>query len=100
MDIFQVLAEPRRRNIVEMLATRGSLTATAISDRFNVSPPAISQHLKVLLDAHLVRMEKQGRERIYDINPEAMDKYQEWFKKVHKMYTERFDRLDLLLKRR
>lgn len=99
MDIFEVLAEPRRRSIMEILANKGQLTATAISDKFKISPPAISQHLKVLREAHLVKVEKQGRERIYRINPEAMQQFEIWLKRITVMYSERFDRLDALLER-
>ena len=58
MDKFHALAEPTRRHIVEMLAREGELTAGDIQARFNVSAPAISQHLKVLREARLVQVEK------------------------------------------
>ena len=58
MDAFTALAEPTRRNIMEMLATNESLSATDIYKNFKASAPAISQHLKVLKTANLVRVEK------------------------------------------
>lgn len=69
MDKLYALAEPTRRTILEMLAKEGQLSATEISDRFNVSPSAISQHLKVLREANLVLMEKRAQQRLYRINP-------------------------------
>ena len=72
MDKFHALAEPTRRDIIEMLATSGQLSASQICDKFPVSPPAISQHLKVLREAKLVRMEKRAQQRIYQLNPEGM----------------------------
>ena len=89
MDIFTALAEPTRRTIIEMLAEKGELSATDISDQFDSSPPAISQHLKVLREAKLVRMEKRSRQRIYQINPSAMQELGQWMK--------RFDRLEKIL---
>ena len=57
-DIFNALAEPTRRDIIEMLATKGQLSASDISTSFKVSAPAISQHLKVLREARLVTMRR------------------------------------------
>ena len=67
MDVFTALAVPTRRNIIEMLASRGRLSATDIYDKFNASPPAISQHLKVLREVNLVQVEKQGQQRIHHL---------------------------------
>jgi DNA-binding transcriptional ArsR family regulator len=73
MDIFTALAEPTRRSIIEMLARTGAAFGNGdIRYRFDSSPPAISQHLKVLREAKLVRMEKRSRQRIYEINPRAL----------------------------
>jgi DNA-binding transcriptional ArsR family regulator len=97
MDIFTALAEPTRRSILEMLAGKGELSATDISDKFHSSPPAISQHLKVLREARLVRMEKRSRQRIYQVNPSAMSEIEQWIKHTTKLWEQRFDRLDKVL---
>lgn len=97
MDIFTALAEPTRRNIVELLAMKGQLSASDISSKFNVSPPAISQHLKVLRDTNLVRVEKRAQQRIYKINPEKMHEIEVWIKKLTKLWDERFAALDSVL---
>jgi DNA-binding transcriptional ArsR family regulator len=60
MDTFTALADPTRRSIFEMLAGDGQLSVSDISNRFSVSPPAISQHLKVLRETNLVQMEKKS----------------------------------------
>lgn len=96
-DIFNALAEPTRRDIIEMLATKGQLSASDISTSFKVSAPAISQHLKVLREARLVNMQKRAQQRIYQINPDAMSELEEWARKMKKMWHERFDRLDAVL---
>jgi DNA-binding transcriptional ArsR family regulator len=97
MDIFTAIAEPTRRSIIEMLAERGALSATDISDKFDSSPPAISQHLKVLREARLVRMEKRSRQRIYRIDPSAMGEIELWVKHTTELWEQRFDRLDRVL---
>ena len=97
MDVFTALAEPTRRHIIEMLASQGRLSASEISGRFPVSAPAISQHLKVLREAKLVRMEKQAQQRIYRINPDAMLELEQWARKVRELWDERFDVLDRVL---
>jgi DNA-binding transcriptional ArsR family regulator len=97
MDIFYALTEPRRRSILEMLAENGQLTATAISKKFKISAPAISQHLKVLREAKLVTMEKKAQQRLYKINPEAFSELEEWTQKMTRVWEGRFDRLDQVL---
>ena len=97
MDTFTVLAEPTRRKMVEMIARQGKLTATQIGERFDSSAPAISQHLKVLLDADVLRVEKQGRQRIYQLNVAAIDEIEAWVRKTKDLWDARFDRLDRLL---
>jgi DNA-binding transcriptional ArsR family regulator len=99
MDTFQALADPTRRHIIEMLADKGELSATDISNRFQVSPPAISQHLKVLREAKLVDMEKRAQQRIYTVNPATMSELEGWIKKLTKQWDERFDRLEKLLEK-
>jgi len=80
-----------------MLAERGELSATDISEKFNSSPPAISQHLKVLREANLVRMEKRSRQRIYRVNPSAMHELERWAKQTTELWERRFDKLDNVL---
>ncbi|MBX4205428.1 MAG: metalloregulator ArsR/SmtB family transcription factor [Candidatus Doudnabacteria bacterium] len=97
MDIFQVLAEPRRRAIVKIVAQEGQLTATAISQKFNVSKPAISQHLQVLRQARILHMEKWGREHIYQVEPKAFAEIETWIHSLKKLWHGRLDRLGVLL---
>jgi DNA-binding transcriptional ArsR family regulator len=65
MDMFSALSVPTRRNILEILATSGKLSATEISQNFSISAPAISQHLKVLIESNLLTVEKHAQQRIY-----------------------------------
>jgi DNA-binding transcriptional ArsR family regulator len=98
MDIFYALSDPTRRKILELLASQGELSATQIYANFQVSPPAISQHLKILREANLVKMEKHAQQRIYQINPEVVQELEDWSKQLTKQWNQRLDVLDELLK--
>lgn len=89
MDKFYALSAPIRREILALLSTGEPLTATVIADKFNVSPSAISQHLKVLLSTQLVSMNKQAQQRIYELNPLAMLEVEAWTKQM----LQHFDKL-------
>lgn len=97
MDVFSALAEPTRRDIIQMLANKGQLSATDICNRFRVSHPAISQHLRVLREAELVRVQKLAQQRIYRLNPDKMLELEKWAKNTAQIYEERFDELEMVL---
>jgi DNA-binding transcriptional ArsR family regulator len=90
MDRFVALADPTRRRIIEMLG-EGALAAGEITARFSVSAPAISQHLKVLRQAGLVRVEVDGQRRIYRLDPLGLDEFDLWVKKVRGFWGARLD---------
>lgn len=97
MDTFTALSEPTRRNIIEILASYGQLPASSIYRKFNASPQAISQHLKILRDTKLVRVEKRAQQRLYEVNPKTLAEVEKWANQVAQNWEERFDRLDRLL---
>lgn len=97
MDTFSALADPTRRKILELLARDGPISATAIVEHFLLSPPAISQHLKVLREAQLVHMEKRAQQRMYRINPAAILELEEWAKRMTQLWTQRFDAFEKVL---
>jgi DNA-binding transcriptional ArsR family regulator len=98
MDTFSVLAEPRRRRVVEILAHRGKLSASQICDEFDVTPQAISQHLRVLREANVIRMEKSAQRRLYAFNPQSMNQIQGWAAEMARIWNSRLDRLEKALK--
>lgn len=98
MDAFHALAEPRRRRVVEILAHRGQLSASQICDEFDVTPQAISQHLRVLREANVIQMEKSAQRRLYSFNPRSTDQIQEWTTAMAKRWNRRLDRVDKMLK--
>jgi DNA-binding transcriptional ArsR family regulator len=97
MDMYVALADPTRRHILELLATNGELSATAIYEQFPVSPQAISQHLKVLREAHLVEMEKRAQKHVYRLNPQTLSQFETWVQQMQQRWNERFDNLDTVL---
>ena len=100
MDAFLALAEPTRRSIMEMLAASGNLSASDIYSNFKATPPAISQHLKVLRETNLVRVEKRAQKRIYYVNPEPMKDLEKWIQQFTKDWQDRHDRLEEMLKKK
>ncbi|MGA8204911.1 MAG: metalloregulator ArsR/SmtB family transcription factor [Woeseiaceae bacterium] len=96
-SIIPALAEPHRRQIVELLASRGRMNATDISKRFDVTPAAVSQHLKVLRNAQILTMHRKAQQRLYEINPAAFEELEQWSRKMKETWTARFNQLDALL---
>jgi DNA-binding transcriptional ArsR family regulator len=74
---FQALADPTRRAVLDLLR-RGSQPAGGIAQAFPVSRPAISKHLRLLRRAHLVREHREGRHRVYQLNPEPLRAVDSW----------------------
>ncbi len=99
MDMFVALADPTRRNILELLANSGELAATAIYAQFPVSPQAVSQHLKVLREVHLVEMEKRAQKHVYRLNPQTLSQFEAWVQQMKQRSEERFAALDTVLER-
>ena len=98
VDTFTVLAEPNRRRVVEILAHRGKLSASQICDEFDVTPQAISQHLRVLRLANVIQMEKSAQRRLYTFNPKSLNQIQGWAAAMANTWNRRLDRLDRALK--
>lgn len=93
MLALHALADPTRQRIVEMLAER-ELTAGAIAQRFDVTAPAISQHLKVLKDAKLVRVRPDAQRRFYALDPSGLNEMAEWLSRVRRFWGGRLDALE------
>jgi len=96
-DIFKALADPTRRAIFDKLVA-GSMNASALREGLPISQSAISQHLAVLRNAHLIREEKQGRFVNYDVDPDGVALIAQWLAKYRAFWPERIDSLKTLLK--
>jgi len=99
MESWTALADPTRRRIVEMLAG-GQLAAGEIAERFDVSSPAISQHLKVLRKARLVQVRAVAQRRIYELDPKGLDELESWVAQVRSFWTGRLDELERQLRKK
>jgi DNA-binding transcriptional ArsR family regulator len=86
------LADPNRRQILELLAQREQ-AAGAIAEHFSISAPAISQHLKVLRDANLVTVRVDAQRRIYALNPAGLAEIDAWMAQVRGFWSARLDAL-------
>jgi DNA-binding transcriptional ArsR family regulator len=93
MRPLNVLADPTRQPIVELLATR-SMSSGDIARRFDVSAPAISQHLRTLRDAKLVRVRAQAQKRFYELDPEGVGELANWIARIRSFWSEKLDALE------
>jgi len=93
MSCFTALADPTRRRIVEMLAIR-ERTAGEIVEAFEMTGPAISQHLKVLREARLVSVRPEGQRRIHSINPSGLEELEAWVAMTRRFWEGRLDALE------
>ena len=98
MQSLIALADPNRRRIVEMLAGQ-ELSAGEIGSEFEISAPAVSQHLKVLKEANIVRVRVDGQRRIYALDPAGFAELDLWLSSVRKFWNEKLDELERQMQR-
>jgi DNA-binding transcriptional ArsR family regulator len=98
-DAFGVLAHPLRRHILVELAAGGK-PVRDLADRLPVSRPAVSQHLRVMLDLGIVSQESVGRESIYRLNPDGLDEVRQWMTSLDLMWAGAMRRLARHLERK
>ena len=96
--IFQALADPSRRRIFESL-TRGEAAVKELTARFDLSQPAVSQHLAALKEAGLVHGRREGRCVYYRVEPKGLEPLVDWIAHYRAFWSERVDRLERLLER-
>lgn len=96
MSAFAALADPTRREIVALLA-RGERPAGEIAAAFAISAPAVSQHLKVLKEARLVRVRPQAQKRFYALAPQGLAEIEAWVREVRSFWSPRLDALEAAL---
>jgi len=93
MQSLAAIADPTRRRIVELLAVR-ERTAGELVDEFDMSAPAISQHLNVLREAGLVTTRAEGQSRIQALNLDGFDELDTWLEKTRSVWSRRLDALE------
>ena len=95
-DAFNAVAEPRRRQILDVLAG-GERPVNDLVRLLGIAQPQVSKHLRVLREVGAVDVREEGRRRMYSLNGEALKPIHDWVKGYERMWTERFDALDLVL---
>tara|TARA_R110002073_G_scaffold108336_3_gene243400 strand:+ start:68965 stop:69291 length:327 start_codon:yes stop_codon:yes gene_type:complete len=92
-DVFQAIADPIRREILETVSTK-NLSVNEVAKHFDISRQAVSKQLKILHECGLVSIHKQGRERYYSIDPKSLIPASLWINHLQKQWEERIDSLE------
>ena len=96
-DIFQAIADPTRREILSLIASK-KMTPNSIAEKFPSSRQAVSKHIKILIECDLLNQEKVGREIYYEFNPEKIKQVDDWVEQFRKLWEDKFNQLDKVLK--
>lgn len=97
-DVFRAISHPARREILDLLA-KSDCSVNTVAAHFEMSRPAVSQHLRILLDVGLVTEQRQGRERVYHFVPDQLGAVWDWVARYQMFWKVRADRLKQLLDR-
>jgi DNA-binding transcriptional ArsR family regulator len=92
-DVFNAIAEPKRRQIIELLARRGALAVGALVVLLGQPQPAVSKHLGVLRKVGVVSVAKDGRQRVYRLNPQELKSVFDWAKAFEHFWSKQLDRI-------
>jgi DNA-binding transcriptional ArsR family regulator len=95
-DAFNAVAEPRRRQIIDVLAG-GERPVNDLVEALGLAQPQVSKHLRVLREVGAVDVRGQGRQRLYRLNGQALKPIHDWVREYERTWSERFDRLDDVL---
>ena len=95
-DAFNAIAEPRRRQILDVLAG-GERSVNELVSLLGLRQPQVSKHLRVLREVEAVDVREEGRQRLYSLNGRALKPIHDWVKSYERAWSERFDELDIVL---
>jgi DNA-binding transcriptional ArsR family regulator len=95
-DVFNAVAEPRRREILDLLA-RGERPVNDLVGELRLGQPQVSKHLRVLREVGAVDVRDEGRRRLYRLNGQALKPIHDWVKSYEDLWTERFRSLDVVV---
>ena len=95
-DAFNAVAEPRRRQILDLLA-QGERPVNDLVGLLGLAQPQVSKHLRVLREVDLVHVRDEGRQRLYRLNAEPLRSIHDWLRRYQEMWTDRFDAMDTVL---
>jgi DNA-binding transcriptional ArsR family regulator len=97
-DVFQAIADPTRREILNMIAHQ-PLNLNSVSENFNISRPAISKHIKILTECGLIEIRQQGRERYCEAKLQKLNEVSQWVEQYRVFWTKKLDALGNFLKK-
>lgn len=92
-DVFNAIAESRRREIIEVLGSSGPQVVGALVEVLQIPQPAVSKHLSVLRQVGLVSVRRQGRERLYELNAKELKPVHDWVKTFEHYWSNQLDRI-------
>ena len=95
-DVFGAISHPARRHMLDLVA-EADRSVNTIAGHFNMSRPAVSQHLRILLDAGLVTEQRHGRERRYSLVPKQLSEVRDWIAHYERFWDDRLQRLQLVV---
>ena len=95
-DAFNAVAEPRRREIIDLLAD-GERPVNDLVARLGLAQPQVSKHLRVLREVGMVDVRDEGRQRLYRLNGRGLKPIHDWVSAYERTWTERFERMDTVL---
>ncbi|MET7001534.1 ArsR/SmtB family transcription factor [Chitinophaga defluvii] len=95
-DVFQAIADPTRREIINLLAYQ-SLNLNEVAVNFNISRPAVSKHIRILTECGLVVIKQQGRERFCEANLGKLKEVSDWAEKYRAFWANKLDALEVFL---
>ena len=97
-DAFQAIADPTRREIIQLLANQ-PMNLNTVAEQFNISRPAISKHIKILAECGLITISQKGRERCCEARLSKLQEVSSWIEQYRSFWTEKLDLLDRHLKK-
>jgi DNA-binding transcriptional ArsR family regulator len=99
LDAFQAIADPSRRQILQLLS-KDSLTINALAENFEMSRPAVSKHIKILYGAGFISIQNIGRERYCILKQDGFDELEEWIDYFDKFWLSKLKKLEMLLNKK
>ncbi|MDP2686285.1 MAG: metalloregulator ArsR/SmtB family transcription factor [Aequorivita sp.] len=92
-DVFQAIADPTRREIIHLLSSE-TLNLNAVSEKFEISRPAISKHIKILTECGLITIRQEGRERFCEANLKSLSEVANWVEQYNAFWNKKLDALE------
>ncbi|HXB39583.1 MAG TPA: metalloregulator ArsR/SmtB family transcription factor [Bacteroidia bacterium] len=97
-DVFQAIADPTRREILNIVAHK-ALNLNSVAEQFDISRPAISKHIKILTECGLIIIKQQGRERFCEAKLKKLNEVSDWVEQYRKFWEDKLDSLEIYLEK-